>query len=235
MGRLPRFTRPDCRKETHHEAAVQVLGTRKAGTLLGPEEDLMIEHVWLVAILFLGGLLGTTLLPLAVGIIRNRWHRRQIADRHRPPLVIDTLGWSPPPLVEEKEGGEREVDLVQAMGAVQARALTTPGVSTMIEGEARVAATLDILRALEGEPPRVVATLDIPQALEGEPARDFTALHASIPAEGESPRRFKPTGLRSRIAAALQARVWSSMEVGFLDLEEVPGRRGRIWDPRKAS
>lgn len=235
MGRLPRFTRPDGRKETYREAAVQVLGTWKAGTLLGPEEEIMIERGWLVAILFLGGLIGTTPLLRAVGAIRDWWHRRQIADENRSPLVIETLGWSPPPLGEEKEGGEREVDLVQAMGAVQSRALTTPGAYTMIEGEARVAATLDILRALEGAPAGVAATLDLPQALQAEIARDFTALHASIPDEGEGPRRFKPTGLRSRIAAALQARVWSSMEVGFLDLEEVPGRRGRIWDPRKAS
>lgn len=178
----------------------------------------MIEHLWLAAILFFGGLLGIKALLLAVGAIRNWWHRRQIADGNRSPLVIDRLGWSPPFPVEEEEGGAREVDLVQAMGSGQPGALTSYGVYALDAGEARVAATLEILRALEGES-----------------ATDFEAPQASIPAEEVSPGRLNRTGLRSRIAAALQARVWSSMEVGFLDLEEMPGRHGRIWDPRKAS
>jgi hypothetical protein len=178
----------------------------------------MIERVWLAAILLFGGLFGVKTLLLAVGAIRNRWHRRQIADGHRSPLVIDRLGWNPPFPVEEEEAAAREVDLIQAMGSGQAGALTSYGVYTLDAGEARVAATLEILRALEGDP-----------------VTDFEAPQASIPAEEVSPGRLKRTGLRSRIAAALQERVWSSMEAGLLDLEEVPRRHGRIWDPRKAS
>jgi hypothetical protein len=179
----------------------------------------MIERVWLAAILFFGGLLGIKALLLAVGAIRDRWHRGWIAEGRRSPLVIDALGWSPPPLVEEEGRGPEEVDIVDLMDASDAEGLETPEPFIFSDdGEARVAATLDIL-----------------EALNGRPAKDFTALHASSLLEEKTAKRFRPTGLRSRIAAALQARVWSSMEVGYLDLDEMPGQHGRIWDRRKAS
>jgi hypothetical protein len=185
---------------------------------MGPEEDLMIDRVWLTAILFFAALLGAKALALAVDSIRNWRRRRQLAQGHRSGLVIDALGWSPPPVSESEDRGAEDADMLHGMNTGHSGILTISQAKELDDGEARVAAVLDIL-----------------EAMDGDPAKDFTALHASIPDEGERPGRFNPNGLRSRIAAALQRRVWSSMEVGFLDLDEVPGRQGRLWDRRKAS
>jgi hypothetical protein len=178
----------------------------------------MIDRVWLTAILFFTVLLGIKALALVVEAIRNRLHRRQVVQGHRSGLVIDALGWSPPPLSESEDRGADDVDGLHGMNTGHAGSLAISRSNIPDDGEARVAAVLEILHAMDGDP-----------------AKDFTALHASIPDEGKSPGRFKPGGLRARIAAALQRRVWSSMEVGFLDLDEVPGRQGRLWDRRKAS
>ena len=178
----------------------------------------MIHRVWLMAILFFAALLCAKALALVVEAVRNRRHRRQLAQGHRSGLVIDALGWSPPPMSESEDRGAEDVGVLQGMGTGRGGILTLSQAKQLDDGEARVAAVLEVLHAMDDEP-----------------AKEFTALHASIPDEQERPGRFRPGGLRSRIAAALQRRVWSSMEVGFLDLDEVPGRKGRLWDRRKAS